>query len=794
MSAKVWRRRSVVVAACIGVWSIVAPADPSAQVIGPNLHISGNIDPQVESQPSVATMGDDVAIVWFRDPGLRTAISRDGGITWSYPIVPRGPAQNIYGRSAVCIDRDGTAFAAALGEDGFAGGYGIFIFAESFHDPKWQWERRTDAVFMPYADAERMDGIRILCDRTRNILYVVYTRRPVRYEGRIQFVRSTDAGASWSEPLELSGSQCNTAQLALGPDGELYVVWEDYAQRAIVGRKSTDQGESFDAPFTVGSIYDNLGLGPPGWRHSLSRSQMLPHMTCMDFPAFLGVAVDTSRGPRRGNTYAVWSEHALGTVNPDPVRVVSEIEPNEHFANATPVQIGDSFGGSMLSADIPPYGDCDRFTFEGTAGTTIEISGAGRVCHLAGPCEDYAKSFYLYCGDDTTQMTLVGCGQGYGPSPIPPLIYTLPTTGRYYLDVGCSAAGSISYGVTLREYLVTPGQPARDHRDVVLVRSTDGGATWSEKVRVNDDPPMYDNSIPAVTVDGSGRVHVAWYDRRDEPTCGARVHTYWTWSEDGGMTFAPSQRVSEQPSDAGFHLSDFNLSTDEVIWQVGDHMALHAEREKVYVLWTYIPFNGDGEIYGAVITDLPTGIAVPRFEGEAVGERVRLRWWVGDGRDVVGFRVHRAVDDRQEFAEVGHVASSGRREHQWEDTAVAAGRRYRYRLEVVRAEGPSSWEGPVEVVIPSRPGPLRWGEAVPNPFDEVVRFGLETGDPAATRVRVFDVTGHLVAELQVEAEGGQLWVRWDGRDHTGRPVPPGIYLARAEVGGRHATRRVIRMR
>jgi hypothetical protein len=566
-------------------------------------------------------------------------------------------------------------------------------------------------------------------------------------------------------------------------------VWEDYAQRAIVGRKSVDHAESFGPPFTVGTINDNIGFGPPGWRYSLSRSQMLENVPCMDFPAFLGVAVDTSPGPRRGTVYSVWTEHALGEYSPTPLHVVGETEPNDFFSNATPVEIGDDFGGFMLSADIPPYGDCDRFTFEGAAGTTIQITGASTACHPAGGCQDLADGFKLICGSDTTRMTQIGCGQVYGPSPIPPFIYTLPTTGRYYLDLGCSASRSISYGFKLREYVVTLGQAAQDHRDVVLVRSSDGGATWSEKVRVNDDAPMYDNSIPAVTVDGSGRVHVSWYDRR-AAECGSEVHTYWTWSEDGGATFAPSQRVSEQPSDGGHYEGPGQAG----IWQVGDHMALHAEGEKVYVLWTYIPFRGDGEIYGAVITDLPTGIAVPRFEAEAVGERVLLRWWVGDGREVTGFRVHRADDDQLGFAAVAYVVSSGGREYQWEDATVAVGRRYRYRLEVVRAEGPSSWEGPVEVAIPGRSGMLRWRDAVPNPFDEVVRLGLETGDPEATRVRVFDVTGHLVAELPSEAEDGQVWVRWGGRDHSGRPVAPGIYLVRAEVGGRHATRRVIRMR
>src|SRR5438105_99687 len=71
-----------------------------------------------------------------------------------------------------------------------------------------------------------------------------------------------------------------------------------------------------------------------------------------------------------------------------------------------------------------------------------------------------------------------------------------------------------SYALSLRELAMDSSPAARDHRDVVLVRSTDGGATWSDKVRVNDDPPRFDNSLPEVEVDGRGRVQVAWYDRR----------------------------------------------------------------------------------------------------------------------------------------------------------------------------------------------------------------------------------------------------------------------------------------
>jgi hypothetical protein len=222
-------------------------------------------------------------------------------------------------------------------------------------------------------------------------------------------------------------------------------------------------------------------------------------------------------------------------------------------------------------------------------------------------------------------------------------------------------------------------------------------------------------------------------------------------------------------------------------------MALHADGNQVYLLWTYVPTGGGGEIYGVKITDVPTGIAVGRFAGEAVDDRVVLRWWVSDGRDVTGFRVHRA-EGAAGFAAVGEVAASGASEYQWEDLSVAAGTRYRYRLEVARTTGPPLWEGPVEVAVESRSRVLRWRDAVPNPFAEGVELGLESEALVATRVRVFDVAGHVVAELRPQMRDGHAWVRWDGRDPSGRRLAPGLYLVRAEAGARHATRRVVCMR
>jgi hypothetical protein len=99
--------------------------------------------------------------------------------------------------------------------------------------------------------------------------------------------------------------------------------------------------------------------------------------------------------------------------------------------------------------------------------------------------------------------------------------------------------------------------------DAVLVRSTDGGATWSAPVRVNDDP--LGSGAPAVgpaqrhpkaSVAPNGRVDVVWQDRRHGYRSPTHSHlgngearmgdTYWSWSTDGGRTFSPNRRVSDR--------------------------------------------------------------------------------------------------------------------------------------------------------------------------------------------------------------------------------------------------------
>jgi len=92
-------------------------------------------------------------------------------------------------------------------------------------------------------------------------------------------------------------------------------------------------------------------------------------------------------------------------------------------------------------------------------------------------------------------------------------------------------------------------------------------------------------------------------------------------------------------------------------------------------------------------------------------------------------------------------------------------------------------------------GSLRWGAVAPNPFQKSVDLELFSDRAGPAAVDVYDVGGHRVAKLFTGKIGAVMpRLRWDGLDRRGRPVPPGVYLVKAEVGSETVATPVCRMR
>lgn len=91
-----------------------------------------------------------------------------------------------------------------------------------------------------------------------------------------------------------------------------------------------------------------------------------------------------------------------------------------------------------------------------------------------------------------------------------------------------------------------------DAADIMVAHSPDGGTSWSDPVRVNDDAGVLDSTrwavhvMPTIAVNKDGVVGLMWYDRRDDlhdPGYSVRFSA----SLDGGDTWSPSVRLSEKP-------------------------------------------------------------------------------------------------------------------------------------------------------------------------------------------------------------------------------------------------------
>ncbi|MGH9152220.1 MAG: sialidase family protein [Acidimicrobiales bacterium] len=85
--------------------------------------------------------------------------------------------------------------------------------------------------------------------------------------------------------------------------------------------------------------------------------------------------------------------------------------------------------------------------------------------------------------------------------------------------------------------------------DVFVRRSTDGGRTWGPPVRANDDPLANGRHQyqPRLALAAGGRLDVVFYDRRHDVDNVAN-HVSYTFSDDGGASFAPNVRLSALPS------------------------------------------------------------------------------------------------------------------------------------------------------------------------------------------------------------------------------------------------------
>src|SRR5437867_5056081 len=87
--------------------------------------------------------------------------------------------------------------------------------------------------------------------------------------------------------------------------------------------------------------------------------------------------------------------------------------------------------------------------------------------------------------------------------------------------------------------------PGRSTTDVMFVRSTDGGLSFSAPRRINDDPvnPSKWHWFGTLSVAPNGRIDSVWYDTRNAAN-NTDSQLFYSFSTDGGLTWAANVAVS----------------------------------------------------------------------------------------------------------------------------------------------------------------------------------------------------------------------------------------------------------
>ena len=139
-------------------------------------------------------------------------------------------------------------------------------------------------------------------------------------------------------------------------------------------------------------------------------------------------------------------------------------------------------------------------------------------------------------------------------------------------------------------YMLASVQPTgfANGSDVMFVRSSDGGSTFSAPRRINDDPVNHSkwHWFGTLSVAPSGRIDVVWFDTRNAAD-NTTSQLFYSFSIDGGNTWSRNVAVSNQFNPFVGYPNQFKL---------GDYITVVSDNSSANVAYA-ATFNGEEDIY-----------------------------------------------------------------------------------------------------------------------------------------------------------------------------------------------------
>ncbi len=350
---------------------------------------------------------------------------------------------------------------------------------------------------------------------------------------------SFDAGQTWTSATQTSQyGMCGDPCIIFDAEGTVYyghisepsTYWPD----RIVVHKSTDGGINWDHEFGIGFVTDKVQ--DKEW-----------------------LAVDNTNSSYKGNIYASWTQFdKYDSSNPADktiIRFSRSIDKGETWI--APIKISETDGNCLdgddaLEGAVPTVGPNGE----------VYIAWAAHEKIYFDKSTDGGVTF----GEDKIVSTQPG---GWS--------FDIPGIFRCNgMPITCCDISNSPHRGTI--YINWSDQRnGTSNTDIFLIKSTDGGETWSDPIRVNDDTSDRHQFFTWMTVDPvTGYLYFIFYDRRN--TSGNETDVYVARSKDGGVTFE-NFKISE---------SSFNPNSATFF---GDYTNIAALNGKIYPIWMRLDGN-----------------------------------------------------------------------------------------------------------------------------------------------------------------------------------------------------------
>jgi hypothetical protein len=329
--------------------------------------------------------------------------------------------------------------------------------------------------------------------------------------------------------------------------------------------------------------------------------------------------------------------------------------------------------------------------------------------------------------------------------------------------------------------------------DTYLIRSTDGGATWSPRILVGTEPSATNKKefYPWITCDDeTGNLSVIRYDNRDYVTSPNQVEVWLSESTDGGNTWTDSQ------------LSDVQFTPSPIpglaSGYMGDYIAIAARGGRVYPVWTTnqaTPVRAYTQAHdfggGSGGGGIPCG-DIASFQARCVaGGTIQARVNMTNLTHV-GEQVEITIDGVPHVATIGANGVGARAQ-----IAVGGFGSGPHTVELTDPAGcfpaqnvncPTAFEKGDDIWAEDVPGSALPSKTTllgnyPNPFNPSTTIRYALAADTYVSVKVYNMLGQEVATLvNGFQKAGEQSVIWNGTNNAGSTVASGLYIYKLQAG------------